>query len=147
MLPPTHDPTSRPPLQANGGSWEAPRLQQPLESAQLQLPSWVWTGLHHFAPDPTQAAAMALDVFTAAEYFPPPPLAAVEAGRAADGQQQPQKKLGPMQQPELMLRLALASAASLAVTKVESLLAALPAAVAAAAAGGGAAGGAPECGV
>ena len=56
-------------LQANAGSWlPLTRHDMPLASTEVQLPSWLWGGLHHFAPEAAAAAAHAVNALTASEY-------------------------------------------------------------------------------
>ena len=71
--------------QANLGSWEPPRPQQPLSSNDMQLPTWLWAGLHHFAPGPSRAASYAMDVFSASEPAAAAASSAVSGGGAALG--------------------------------------------------------------
>ncbi|GAX78947.1 hypothetical protein CEUSTIGMA_g6387.t1 [Chlamydomonas eustigma] len=99
----------------NRGIWEDAGLQLPLNSHHdLQIPPWVWSGLHHFAPGLTRAACYALDIFTASE-----PAAGAAAASGIPGAMHEAARMN-----ERTLRMALMAAAAAALPSAESAAAA-----------------------
>eukprot|EP00798_Chlamydomonas_sp_ICE-L_P026946 gene26946-4568_t len=109
---------------ANLGSWVATQPGTALRSQHLHLPSWLWTALHHFAPEAASAATASIDVLTATDYTEDD-TASIYVLTATDyteddsraGQEQ-----GQAAPHELLTRLALTTAASVTLPSAEALL-------------------------